>query len=119
MTFVWKLNGANLPDDVIIDTNGAGITIPEIYNVHFGLYEFTAINLKNGMEERRTFRIECEGDNTSIGNSIKFHSIMVSISFPLDSAFIIPFKTDQSILKTFKINKTTFFPYRSEKGAFC
>ena len=79
--FEWKLNGANLTDDVIVDHGGAGITIPELRNVHFGLYEFTAINLINGMDEKRTFRIECEGDNTSIGNSIKFQNIMVSISF--------------------------------------
>ena len=69
MKFEWKLNGANLPDDVIIDTHGAGITIPELYNVHFGLYEFTAINLKNGIVETRTFKIEYEAKHTLIGNA--------------------------------------------------
>ena len=56
------LNGANLTDDVIVDHGGAGITVPEINNVHFGLYEFTAINVKNGMEEKRTFKIKCEAE---------------------------------------------------------
>ena len=57
MKFVWKLNSVNLPDDVILDMNGAGITIPEVHDEHFGLYEFLAMNLKNGMDEKRTFSI--------------------------------------------------------------
>ena len=54
---MWRLNGDNLPDDVILDTNGAGITIPEVHDEHFGLYEFLAMNVKNVPTEKRTFSI--------------------------------------------------------------
>ena len=57
MKFLWKLNGDDLPDDVIMDTNGAGFTIPEVNDEHFGLYEFLAINVKGHTTERRTFSI--------------------------------------------------------------
>ena len=55
--FMWRLNSDDLPDDVILDTNGAGITIPEVHDEHFGLYEFLAMNVKNVTAEKRTFSI--------------------------------------------------------------
>ena len=54
---MWNVNGANLPDDVILDTNGAGFTIHEVHNEHFGLYEFLAMNIQNGTQEKRSFSI--------------------------------------------------------------
>ena len=61
---MWKLNGDDLPDDVILDMNGAGITIPEVHDEHFGLYEFLAIKVKNSAAEKRTFSILGKCKNT-------------------------------------------------------
>ena len=55
MKFVWKLNELKLPHNVILDMNGAGITIPEVHEDHFGIYEITAVNMQNGEEDTRSF----------------------------------------------------------------
>ena len=55
--FEWTLNGADLTNDVVIDHNGVGITIPEVQAYHFGLYMLTAINVNNERKKTRTFRI--------------------------------------------------------------
>ena len=57
VTFNLTLNGADLADDVVIDNNGVGITIPEVQDYHFGLYRLTALNVNNGRIKTRTFRI--------------------------------------------------------------
>ena len=65
--FEWKLNGVDLPSDVIVDQSGTGIMILEVHEKHFGLYEFAAINTENEREEKRTFRISCKPNGTLIG----------------------------------------------------
>ena len=63
----WTLDGEELPNDVIVSPSGSSITIPEVHEEHFGVYNCTGVNMIEDKTYSRVFGLELKRNSTIEG----------------------------------------------------